>query len=403
MTQQESHVCRGLASHIRATAPGIREELLLLADSLPNVIRLGRGDPDLDTAPSIVEAGIQALRDGCTHYTHWAGIRELREEISKKLYTDNGLTYDPDSEIVVTTGAQQALYIALHAILNPGDEVLIGDPFYNYYEHVVALARGELILVPTYDQQFILTATALESKLSSRTKAIVLVSPNNPSGAVIPEPELRDIAALTKREDVLVLSDEIYEKILFDGAQHTSIASFPGMYERTIVINGFSKAYAMTGWRIGYLAAPADFIKRIQTLKHCMALSVHHASQFAALEALRNGESAIKNNVRIFTERRDFVMEKLDEAGLAYFRPSGSFCIFINIAHLKISSEDFCRRLLAEAQVLLFPGSLYGSGEGYVRLSLLAPIERLQLAMERVKTCAQSLLTGDTNSNVKKE
>jgi len=391
MTKQESRVCRCIASHIQVAAPGIREELLLLADSLPDTIRLGRGDPDLDTAPSIVEAGIKALRDGCTHYTHWAGIRELREEISKKLYADNDLKYDPDSEIVVTAGVQQALYVALHAIINPGDEVLIGDPFYNYYEHVVSLARGKLVLVPTYEQHFVLTAAALERRLSSRTKAIVVVDPNNPSGAVIPEPELRNIAALAKREDLVVLSDEIYEKILFDGVQHTSIASFSGMYERTIVINGFSKAYAMTGWRIGYLAAPADFVQRIQVLKHCMALSVNHASQFAALEALRNGESAIKKNVRIFAERRDFVMSKLEEVGLPYFRPSGSFCIFVDVSKTGISSEAFCRRLLKEARVLLFPGSLYGTGVGYIRLSLLAPIEKLQIAMERVQSFVASL------------
>jgi aminotransferase len=386
-----SRACSHLASRIGSSAPGIREELLALADSLPDVIRLGRGDPDLDTAPNITEAGIRALRDGCTHYTHWAGIPELREEISKKLLSDNGLTYDAGSEIVVTAGVQQALFVALHAIINPGDEVLIGDPFYNYYEHAVALAGGKLTLVPTYDQDFVLTAAALDSKLSRRTKAVIIVSPNNPSGAVIPSSELEKIAALAKREDLLILSDEIYEKILFDDVQHTSIASFPGMYTRSIVLNGFSKAYAMTGWRIGYLAAPADFVKRIQVLKHCMALSVHHASQYAALEALRNGESAIKGNVKIFSDRRDVVMRKLDEAGLHYFRPSGSFSVFIDVSKTGVSSEDFCRRLLKEAHVLLFPGCMYGSAVGFVRLSLLAPADVIGAAMERVRGFVNTL------------
>jgi len=362
-----------------------------LAEELPDVIRLGRGDPDLDTAPSIVEAGVQALRGGCTHYTHWAGIPELRQAISEKLLADNALTYDPGTEIVVTTGVQQALYVALHAIIDPGDEILIGDPFYNYYERVISLARGKLTLVPTYEDHFILTAAALEKRMSRRTKAVVVVSPNNPTGAVIPEAELRRIADLARREDLIVLSDEIYEKILFDGVQHTSIASFPGMHTRTIVLNGFSKAYAMTGWRIGYLAAPADFIRRIQVLKHCMALSVHHASQFAALEALREGKPAIEYNVKTFSERREFVMAKLDEAGLPYYRPSGSFCIFIDVSRTGISGEDFCRRLLKESQVLLLPGTLYGNGVGYIRLSLLASIAKLGIAMGRLKEFVAAL------------
>jgi len=380
----ESAVCRKLSARVELIPVGEREELLALAEGIHDLIKLGRGDPDLDTPAHIVEAGIKALRNGCTHYTHWAGIPELRQAISEKLERDNGLHYDPKTEIVVTTGVQQAMYVVFQALLNTGDEVLMGDPNYNYYDRVVSFSGGKLVSVPTYNDDFILKPEALARYVTPRTKAIVIVDPNNPTGAVMPCETLEEIAAFAKERDLIVISDEIYEKIIYDGLEHVSIASFPGMHERCIVLNGFSKTYAMTGWRVGYMAAPADFVKAIRVLKHSIALSVNHAAQVAALEALRSGDECVREIVAVYNQRRRYVLSRLDDMGLRYAYPGGAFSVFINISSTEKTSFEFCRDLLLKCHVQMFPGTLYGNAEGYVRFTLLAPVEKLEIAMDRM-------------------
>lgn len=380
----ESLISQRVSSRVSTVQSGEREQLLAQAASIPNVLKLGRGDPDLDTPEHIVEAAVIALRNGFTHYTYWAGILELRQAISHKLASENKLHYDPD-EIIVTTGVQQAMYLSFQALLNPGDEVLIGDPCYNYYEHVIAFAGGKTVLAPTYDTDFILRPEVLAAHITKKTKALVIVSPHNPTGAVIPEETLEAIAEFAKENDLIVISDEIYEKIIFEGLRHVSIASFSDMRERSIVLNGFSKAYSMTGWRVGYMAAPQDFIQQCQALKHMTTLSVNHAAQAGALTALTGDKDCIQETVATYYKRRCLVLSSLDEMGLSYAYPGGTFCIFIDIRKTGLASFDFCREFLCEKNVLMFPGTMYGNGEGFVRMSVLAPIEKLREAMEKLK------------------
>lgn len=371
--------------------PGEREELLELARGLTDLINLSRGDPDLDTPKVIVDAAIRALREGYTHYTHWAGLPELRRAIAQKLLEDNGLHYDPESEIVVTTGGQEAMNVIFQGLLDPGDEVLIADPFYTPYESVVRLAGGTMRYVPTYEEHdFILQPDIFEKHITPKTKVLVIVSPNNPTGAVIPPEVMARIAEIAVEHDLVVVSDEIYEKLVYDGIRHVSIATFPGMRERTVVINGFSKAYSMTGWRIGYFAAPADFVNKIQMIKYTLTISVNHAAQAAALAALSpEGKATIQETVAIYDERRRFMMKALDEMGLSYGYPAGTFYIFANIRPTGRSAFEFCRDLLLDARVLIFPGTVYGHAEGYVRISLVAPLDRLKVAVERMGEAVQ--------------
>jgi len=350
------------------------------------LIRLGRGDPDLDTPKVIVDAAIDALRNGCTHYTHWAGLAELREAIAEKLRRDNGLDYDPATEVVVTTGGQEGMNVIFQGLLDSGDEVLIADPLYTAYDSVVRLAGGKLIHVPTAEEDdFALQPDAIRERITNKTKALIVVTPNNPTGAIIPSDTLRAIAELAVEKDLVVISDEIYEKVIFDGHAHTSIATFPGMRERTVVLNGFSKAYSMTGWRIGYFAAPADFIAQVQMVKYNMTISINHATQMAAIAALSPaGQASIEETRKVYAERRAFMMEALTDMGLTYGYPGGAMYIFANITPTGKTAFEFCRDLLQDAKVQIFPGTTYGNAEGYVRISILAPVDRLRVAAERM-------------------
>jgi len=381
-----SALAKRTSGRVGRAPSGEREALLELAQGMKDLIRLGRGDPDLDTPKVVVDAAIDALRNGCTHYTHWAGVAELREGIAEKLRRDNGLDYDPATEIVVTTGGQEAMNVIFQGLLDPEDEVLIADPLYTSYESVIRLAGGKLVYVPTsQENDFALQPEAIRERITDKTKAIVVVTPNNPTGAVIPADTLREIAELAVEKDLVVISDEIYERIMFDGLTHTSIASFPGMRERTIVLNGFSKAYSMTGWRIGYFAAPADFVAQIQMVKYNMTISVNHATQMAAIAALSpEGQASIEKTREIYAERRAFMMKALTDMGLSYGHPGGAMYIFANITPTGKTAFEFCRDLLKDAQVQIFPGTTYGNAEGFVRISILAPLDQLKIAAERM-------------------
>jgi len=372
-----------------------RQELLALAEEKSNLIKLGRGDPDLDTPEPIRDAAKKALDEGYTHYTHWRGMKELREEISNKLKEDNGLDYDPEDEIVVSTGVQESMYVVFQSLLEPGDEVLIADPHYTSYDAVVEFAGGKIKLVPTTEENdFALQPDVLREHISEKTKVMVVVTPNNPTGAVIPPSTLEELANIAKEEDLLVISDEIYEKVIYDDYEHVSMASFPGMYERTIVFNGFSKAYCMTGWRIGYMAAPSDFIDKIERLKHTLTISTNQVSQKAAIAALKGGDELIDKTVETYKERRDYLMNALDEMGLTYGYPAGAMYIFANIRPTGKSAFEFCKDLLLDAGVQIFPGTTYGEGEGYVRISLLAPTDQLKRAADKMTEAVKGYIDG---------
>jgi len=381
----ESVLARSTAQRVGRAPRGEREILLELAQEQKDMIKLGRGDPDLDTPSVIVEAAVDALRNGYTHYTHWAGLPELRQAIAEKLERDNGLVYDPNGEIVVTTGGQEAMNVIFQGLIDEGDEVLIADPYYTAYKSVINLAGGTIRCIPTEGQDdFVLQPEQLEAAITDRTKALVVVTPNNPTGTLIPPETLEKIAAVAVKHDLVVVSDEIYEKIVFDDAKHVSIAIFPGMRERTVVLNGFSKAYSMTGWRIGYFAAPRDFVDQVQMVKYNLTISVNHATQAAALAALSpEGQLTIEKTRAIYGERRRILMDALDEMGLEYAYPGGAMYVFVNITPTSKTSFEFCRDLLKDTGVQIFPGTTYGT-EGYVRISFLAPTEQLQMAAERM-------------------
>ena len=347
----------------------------------------------MDTPDVIIEAAVDALRNGYTHYTHWAGIPELRAAIAEKLRRDNGLLYDPNGEIVVTTGGQEAMNVIFQGLINDGDEVLIADPYYTAYKSVVDLAGGVVRTIPTNrEDDFALQADQVEAAITDKTKVLIVVSPNNPTGSVIPPETLEAIAKVAVARDLIVVSDEIYEQIVFDDIQHVSIATFPGMRERTVVLNGFSKAYSMTGWRIGYFAAPRDFVDQVQMVKYNLTISVNHATQAAALAALSpEGQRSIEKTRAIYSERRRVMMDALDDMGLTYSYPGGAMYVFVNIEPTGKTAFEFCRDLLKDAGVQIFPGTTYGT-EGFVRISFLAPADVLRMAMERMGNAVRGYL-----------
>jgi aminotransferase len=296
--------------------------------------------------------------------------------------------YDPETEIIVTTGVQEGIYLACQALLNPGDEVLIGDPCYTSYADAVAFAEGRLVRVPTYEKDdFILQPDLVLEHLTPRAKLLVLVSPNNPTGAVLPEKTLEEFAQIAQERNLIVFSDEIYEKLVFDGTRHVSISSLPEMRERVVLLNGFSKSYAMTGWRVGYLAAPATFVSRCEVLKHALTISVSHVAQAAAIAALEGGDACVLKAVEVYAARRRMAMPKLSAMGLTYGYPGGTYYVFVNITSAGRTSYEFCKDILRDARVQLFPGTVYGKAEGFVRFSLSAPLPKLQDAFSRIGEC----------------
>lgn len=378
---------RAVSQRARAVTPGQRGQLLDMAAGVKDLIALARGDPDLPTPPHIVEAAKQALDQGYTHYTHWAGMPELRKAVADKLWRDNGIRVDPETEVLVTTGAQEAVFLVCLSLLDPGDEILVPDPHYMTYDTAIALAGAKAALVPTFEKDdFEVQPEEVARHITARTKAVLLVSPNNPTGGIIRPETVREIAALAEKHDLIVISDEIYEKFIYDDARLLSMASLPGMQKRTVTINGFSKTYAMTGWRIGYLAAPAGFIRALEALKHTVSICAPAVSQAAALAALTGPQDCVQEALATYAERRLVLMKGLDELGLSYGCPHGTFYIFASAASTGLSSMDLAVTLLQKARVLVLPGSSFGpNGEGFVRFSLVAPVSRLEEAVQRMK------------------
>jgi aminotransferase len=349
-----------------------------------DVVSLSVGDPDLPPPPHVIRAAHDALDAGRTRYTHWQGLRELRVAIAEKLGRENGLDYSPD-EVIVTVGAEEALYVALTALVGPGDEVLMADPYFHALPKLVTLAGGTPVFVPAREADgFVLQADEVERRISPRAKALIVVTPNNPTGAVLDANALEALADVARRRNLIVISDEIYERTLYDGARHHSIAALSGMRERTIVINGFSKSYSMTGFRLGYLAAPADMVQALQALKEPLSICTTSVSQWAGLAALTGPQDAAER-VRIYDERRRVLMGGLEAMGIPYVRPRGGFFMVANISTTGLGSLEFCRRLLGEARVAVFPGALTSSRDDVIRMSWLVPVERLREGLGRMQ------------------
>lgn len=373
------------ASRVTIKHSSVRTRMLDIAGKLTDVIALGRGDPDLDTPRHIVEAGRKALAEGATHYTHPHGMPQLREAIAASIAQEGGGTYTAD-EIVVTAGAQESMFVAMLALVDPGDEVIMPSPGYNSYHQAVELAGGVTIAVPTYERDgFALTAEAVERVITPKSRMLCLINPSNPTGMVIPPSEIEKLAALATRHDLIVISDEIYARLTYDNARVQRVAALPGMRERTITIDGFSKAFSMTGWRIGYFAAPKALVAPMAEIHHGLAICAPAVSQHAALAALTGPQDCVEEGRRIYDERRQVMMKALDSMSLGYARPNGAFYLYANVSSTGLTASDFCIRLLQEAKVMIFPGSLYGDHcDDYVRISLLQPVAKIEEAARRM-------------------
>jgi aspartate/methionine/tyrosine aminotransferase len=388
-----------LARRIVHKDEGIRTRMLGIAAKLHGVIAMGRGDPDLPTPAHIVEAGQRALASGATHYTAPQGLPELRAAICAKLERENALHYTPD-EVVVTAGAQEGIYVTMLALLDPGDEVLCTSPGYTSYNQAVELAGGVVVDVPTYQHEnFALTADAVRAKLTPRSRVLCLMNPSNPTGAVTPRAEVEKLAQLAIEHDLIVISDEIYERLVFDGASVTSVASLPGMKERTITVNGFSKAYAMTGWRVGYFAGPRALIVPMNEIHHGLTICAPAASQHAALAALQGSQDCVEEYRQTFAARRAYFRTVLDNLGFTYGEPQGAFYLYTNVSSSGLGAGEFCVRLLEEARVMIFPGSLFGDhNDDFVRVSLLQPMNKLEEAAERIAAVLPKLRSSRVQS-----
>jgi aminotransferase len=363
-----------------------RSKMLAIAAGMDNVIAMGRGDPDFHTPAHIVAAAKKAIDENQHHYTPPNGIPALRSAVAADLKKEYGLDYTPD-EIVVTAGVQESITLIMLALVNPGDEVLITSPRFTTYDTAVGFAGGVPVPVPTFEKDdFALDIAEIEKRITEKTRMFVLVSPNNPTGAVTPPEVIRKIADLAVKHDLIIVSDEIYAKIIYDGFEHLSIATLPGLKERTITLNGFSKTYAMTGWRVGYLAAPADFVARITEMRHTLSINTCTVSQYAALAAVTGPFEPIQAMIDDYTARRAYLLEALDGMGLTYGKPGGAFYVYINVSGTGMSTPDFCEKLLRETGVMLFPGTMFGDHDpSYIRLSFLQPLPLIKEAVERMK------------------
>ena len=364
---------------------GIRKFFDVVSE-MPDAISLGVGEPDFDTPWHIRDEGIYALEKGKTFYTSNAGLMELRKEICKYYTRKFQATYDPVHECVITVGGSEGIDIALRAMLDPGDEVIIPEPCYVSYVPCVELADGVPVIIQLKaENEFRLTAEELEAAITDKTKIVILPFPNNPTGAIMTRADLEKIAEVIRKHDLYVMSDEIYAELTY-GQKHVSIASLPDMHDRTIVINGFSKAYAMTGWRLGYALAPRIICEQMTKIHQFAIMCAPTNSQFAAIEAVRYGDKDIEKMVRAYDQRRHFLMQTFQEMGIECFEPFGAFYVFPCIKKYGMKSEEFAEKLLYQEKVAVVPGTAFGDcGEGYLRISYAYSIEELKEALGRIK------------------
>jgi aminotransferase len=366
-----------LADRVKLKDAHLITRMTDIAEGLTDVIKLGRGDPDLDTPAHIIKAGQNALGNGATHYTHPLGLPALR------------------LAIVVTPGGQHAMFIIALALLNPGDEILVPCPGYNPYHQAAEMAGAETVHIRmSMETNFTLTAEMVEAHITPRSKILVLINPSNPTGTVTPPSEVRRIAEVARKHDLIVISDEIYARLTYGNNTVQPVASLPGMFDRTITLSGFSKAYAMTGWRIGYFAGPPDLIPALAEINHAFAISTAAASQHAAIAALTGSQDCVEEMRQIYDARRIALCAALTEMGIPYAEPQGAFYVYANVASTGIGATAFCERLLREGQVLMYPGGIYGDyTDDFVRMSLTQPVDRIREAITRMKTVVASIRT----------
>jgi aminotransferase len=367
-----------------------REALQQMAEGHKDLVRLGLGDPDLPTPAHIVQAAMRALENRDTRYTLWHGREDLRRAISDRYHRDYSIPINWE-QVVITSGGQEAFQVILQSILEPGDEAILAEPHYWSYSRAIRLAGGTPAFVPTDEAgRFVMQPADVVRRITPRTKVLIVVSPNNPTGAVIPPETLAELADIAKEHDLFVVSDEIYERWVFDGAVHRSIASFPGMLERTAIVNSFSKTYSMTGYRIGYLIVPLAIAPAMEVYRHTTSICAPTISQVAALAALTGPQDAVDEMHRIYAERRRVLVDGFNSLGLSCRGSAGGLYVYANISSIPLSAYDFCVRLL-DSGVQLFPGTAFGTADGYVRAAFLESADRLQLAIDRMAPVVRAL------------
>jgi aminotransferase len=371
---------------------GIRKFFDVVSE-MPEAISLGVGEPDFDTPWHIRDEGIYSLEKGRTFYTSNSGLKELRQEICSYMKRTQGIDYVWDKEVFITVGGSEAIDLMFRAMINEGDEVLIPQPSYVSYEPCAVLADAVPVIINLKNEnQFRLTPEELEAAITPKSKILVLPFPNNPTGGIMEREDLEAIREIIIKNDLYVLSDEIYGELTYTGKPHVSIASLPGMKERTIVVNGFSKAYAMTGWRLGFACGPEEIISQMVKIHQYAIMCAPTTSQYAAVEALKNGDDDVRMMRESYNERRRFVLHMLDEMGIPCFEPMGAFYVFPCIKEFGLSSEDFANRLLAEEKVAIVPGTAFGdSGEGFLRISYAYSIDNLRKALVRLSRFVERL------------
>ena len=376
-----------LSDKATALAPSGIRKFFDIVSEMDDVVSLGVGEPDFDTPWAIRDEGIYTLERGKTFYTSNSGLKELRSEAAAYLKRRFDLSYDPAKEIFITVGGSEGIDLTFRAMLNPGDEVLVPQPCYVSYVPCVELADGKAVPIPLKaENEFRLTARELEEAITERTKILVLPFPNNPTGAVMEKEDLEEIARICIERDLYVLSDEIYAELTYTGKRHFSIAALPGMKERTILINGFSKAYAMTGWRLGYACAPAEILRQMIKIHQYCIMCAPTNSQYAAIVALRDCDAQVEQMREAYNQRRRFLLHAFEEMGLPCFEPFGAFYVFPCIKEFGMSSNEFATRLLQEERVAVVPGDAFGEcGEGFIRISYAYSIDSLKKALERLE------------------
>ncbi len=381
-----------LSGKVKQIKPSGIRKFFDIVSEMDDAISLGVGEPDFDTPWHIREEGIYSLEKGRTFYTSNSGLKELKEEVSKYLDRRFGLKYEPSGEIMITVGGSEAIDGALRAMLDEGDEVILPQPSYVSYEPCIVLADGVPVIVELKEENgFKLTRQQLEEVVTEKTKILIMPFPNNPTGAIMTEEELKPIVDFVIEHDLFVISDEIYSELTYSGT-HASIGAFPGMKERTIVINGFSKSYAMTGWRLGYACGPKVILDQILKIHQFAIMCASTTSQYAAIEALRHGDADVEKMRNEYDRRRRFLLNAFQEMGIECFEPFGAFYMFPSIKKFGMSSDEFATRLLKEEKIAVVPGTAFGDcGEGFLRISYAYSIEDLKAALERIESFIKKL------------
>lgn len=375
-----------LNSTVKDIKPSGIRKFFDIAEKMEEVISLGVGEPDFQTPWHIRQAGILSLEQGKTRYTANSGLSELRAQISEYISLRGGITYDPNNEILVTVGGSEAIDCAIRAVVEPGDEVLIPDPSFVCYEPITRIAGGVPIAVNTRaEDEFRLTAEELKGKITEKTKALILPFPNNPTGAVMERCHLEQIAEVLRETNIVIISDEIYSELTYSGCRHVSITAIDGMRQRTVLVGGFSKAFSMTGWRLGYACGPKEIMAQMTKIHQFAIMSAPTTAQYAAIDALKNGLNDIERMVEQYDARRRLIVDGFNKLGLDCFEPKGAFYVFPCIKSTKLSSEEFCERLLESKHVALVPGNAFGkNGEGYVRASYCYSVQHIKEALLRI-------------------